>query len=141
MLNTKRLDWYRLKYEPVYTLFLIDRSGSMVRHTQEVIGVYDAAIDVLRKRPAAKRGSHFITTVLFSEDLEVIQELEKLSPKKGKDRIIDLKEGLPPEGNFYPSGRTALYDCLYEALGNMLQVLNILTMILLLRISNSSERI
>lgn len=118
-------DASKLRTDPSYTVFLIDKSGSMGRYTQKVIDAYEASIDNLRKSASTKTGSHFITTALFNDSYEVIQELVKLSPVKGKDRIIALKEGQPPEGNFYPIGTTALYDCLYEALDSMLQVMNI----------------
>ena len=118
-------DASKVKGEPSYTVFLIDKSGSMSKYAQAVIDAYEASIDNLRKSASTKRGRHFITTALFNDSYEVIQELVKLSPVKGKDGIIPLKEGLPPAGNFYPSGPTALYDCLYEALDSMLQVLNI----------------
>ena len=118
-------DLSSLRHDPDCTFFLIDNSGSMVKHTQKVIDAYEASIDNLRRRPSTKMGCHFITTALFAEDLAVIQEFEKLNPVKGRDKLIPLVEGLPPEGNFYPKGRTALYDCLYEVLESMLQVVNL----------------
>ncbi|MBQ9434207.1 MAG: VWA domain-containing protein [Synergistaceae bacterium] len=115
----------QLRKDPSYTFFLIDRSGSMGRYTQKVIDAYEASIDNLRKSASAKTGAHFITTALFNDSYEIIQEIVKLHPVKGKDGIIPLVEGQPPAGNFYPTGTTALYDCLYEALDTMLQILNL----------------
>ena len=120
-------DLSSLRRDPDWTFFLIDNSGSMVKHTQKVIDAYETSIDNLRRMPRTKMGCHFITTALFAEDLAVIQEFEKLHPVKGKDGIIPLVEGQPPAGNFYPTGRTALYDCLYEVLDSMLQIVNLTT--------------
>ena len=118
-------DVSKIKTDPSYTFFMLDKSGSMSKYAQAVIDAYETSIDNLRKSASTRNGSHFITTALFNDSYEVIQELVKLSPVKGKDGIISLKEGLPPDGNFYPSGTTALYDCLYEALDSILQILKL----------------
>ena len=118
-------DFKKLKTDPSYTVILIDKSGSMSSYTDEVIEGYNFVIDSLRNSKSTREGAHFITTVLFSDDYEIIQEMAKLSRTKGKDKIIPLTAGEAPNGNFYPLGTTALYDCLYDALESMLQILDI----------------
>ena len=119
------LDFKKLKTDPSYTVILIDKSGSMSSYTDQVIDGYNYVIDSLRESKSTRDGAHFITTVLFSDDYEIVQEMVKLSRRKGMDKIIPLTAGEAPDGNFYPLGPTALYDCLYDALDSMGQILDI----------------
>ena len=112
-----------LRTDPTYTVVLVDESGSMYDYAEQVIQGYEIMLDNFRKSSSTKRGAHYITLALFAEEYEVLQEAEKLSPVKGKDNVILLRKGQKPAGNYNPDGMTALYDCLYDAFGDILQVM------------------
>lgn len=113
----------RLKRDPLYTVVLIDESWSMENYADRVIEGHGIMIDTFRKSAITKQGAHFITLAKFAEKYEVLQEAERLSPVKGKDNIMLLSKGQKPDGNYCPYGMTALYDCLYDAFGDILQVM------------------
>ena len=113
----------RLTRDPLYTVVLIDESGSMENYADRVIEGYEIMIDTFRKSAITKQGAHFVTLAKFAEQFNILQEAEKLSPVKGKDNIILLRKGQKPDGNYSPYGMTALYDCLYEAFVDILQVI------------------
>lgn len=108
--------------ESSFTFILVDESLSMRPYAQNVAKGYEIMIDNLRSSNSTKQNVHFITLAAFAKDYRVIQESEKLSLQKGKDKIVTLKVGQPPEGNYFPDGITALYDCLYEALNSIIKI-------------------
>ena len=113
----------RLTRDPLYSVVLIDESWSMENYADRVVEGHEIMIDTFRKSAITKQGAHFITLAKFAEQYDVLQEAEKLSPVKGKDNVMLLRKGQKPDGNYCPYGMTALYDCLYDAFGDILQVM------------------
>ena len=83
--------------EPVQIICILDRSGSMQRLTNDVIGGYNSFLAQQRKEP----GTAEVTTVLFDNKYEKIA------------KAVDLKEApeLTPK-IYYARGTTALLDAI-----------------------------
>lgn len=83
--------------EPVQIICILDRSGSMQRLTNDVIGGYNSFLAQQRQEP----GTAEVTTVLFDNRYEIIA------------KAVDLKEA--PELTakiYYARGTTALLDAI-----------------------------
>lgn len=108
-----------LRTDPTYTVVLVDESGSMSNYVDQVVEGYEIMLDNFRKSAVTKKDAHYITLAVFAEEYNVLQEVEKLSPVKSKDNVMKLCAGQ----NYNPVGMTALYECLYNALWDILNVM------------------
>ena len=94
--------------EPVQIICILDRSGSMQRLTNDVIGGYNSFLDKQKK----ESGTAEVTTVLFDDKYEKI--VDAVDIQKAEDLTSAL---------YYARGNTALMDAvgktITETLGQM----------------------
>lgn len=84
-----------MKKDLTEIIFIIDRSGSMDRLTQDTIGGFNSFIENQKK----EAGEAKLTTVLFDDNYEVLHD------------GVDLKEVKPlTDKEYYARGTTALLD-------------------------------
>ena len=94
--------------EPVQIICILDRSGSMQRLTDDVIGGYNSFIDKQKK----ESGSAEVTTVLFDDKYEKIVDAVDIQKAENLTAAV-----------YYARGNTALMDAvgktITETLGQM----------------------
>lgn len=100
----------KLMRTPVYASLLIDVSGSMRPHTNEVIKGHKEAIAAIRGSMVCKQGALFLMQHLFNHESLILNPLTKVD-KSANDSIVILDQN-----NYTPQSTTALFDTLYEAL-------------------------
>jgi hypothetical protein len=104
-------------YDPVLTCILIDRSGSMIECRKAVLESHPFMINALRESSITRHGAHFISQYLFSSEPVLLHGYVPLGKKGQSDKVTLLNDN-----NYNPEGRTALYQTLFNALQDMLGV-------------------
>ena len=85
-------------------VFILDRSGSMQRLTEDTIGGFNSMIESQKK----EEGEAFVTTVLFDDQYELLHD------------HIDIKEIQPITNNkYYARGMTALLDAVGKTINSI----------------------
>ena len=100
----------KLLRTPVYASLLIDVSGSMHEHTNDVILGHKEALSAIRGSLICKQKSLFLMQHLFNHESQLLNSLTRVD-KSGNDAIIVLDKN-----NYRPHSTTALFDTLYEAI-------------------------
>ena len=78
-------------------VFILDKSGSMGGYENDTIGGYNSYLDKVKK----KKRKVYVTTVLFNNDYELLNEREDIS-----------KVNYLTEDDYRVGGTTALYDAI-----------------------------
>lgn len=100
----------KLLRTPVYTSLLIDVSGSMRNHTNEVITGHKEALSAIRGSMICKQRALFLMQHLFNHESQLLNPLTKVD-KQANDSIVVLDNY-----NYKPHSTTALFDTLFEAI-------------------------
>lgn len=100
----------KLLRTPVYTSLLIDVSGSMRNHTNEVITGHKEALSAIRGSMICKQRALFLMQHLFNHESQLLNPLTKVD-KQANDSIVVLDSN-----NYRPQSTTALFDTLFEAI-------------------------
>ena len=82
-------------------VFILDKSGSMGGYENDTIGGYNSYLDKVKK----KKSKVYVTTVLFNNDYELLNEREDIS-----------KVNYLTEDDYRVGGTTALYDAIVKTI-------------------------
>lgn len=85
-------------------IFILDRSGSMFRQTEDTIGGYNSFIEEEKK----KGRNTYVTTVLFDDQYEILTDHQHIS----EVREMTSKE-------YYTRGTTALLDAIGKTINTV----------------------
>lgn len=96
---------------PIFGVFVIDMSGSMVEYKDDAIFAHKEAIEALRGSADCINKSLYLTQYVFNENVHPPLNQLAIIRNNGNDKIILLNKE-----NYTPNGLTALYDTLEEAL-------------------------
>ena len=94
---------------PVFLSLLIDKSLSMTDDKADVIEAHRTCVNAFRQSEDCASGRLFVMQHLFNHESELINSLTRLE-SNSSDNVVLL------DNNYEPSGGTALYDAVYDAL-------------------------